>query len=275
MKRFLFQCVVGFLFICAASQTGVGQMITGHRGASHDAPENTLAAFQLAWEQGADAVEGDFYLTADSKIVCIHDANTLRTAGIKKIVAQTTLDELRQLDVGQWKNPQFEGERIPTFAEVLESIPEGKKFVIELKTDPAIVPVLATELKRLQPDPSALLIIAFNADTVAACKTAFPEIEAHWLTSFKRANVLGPWVPRASQIIETVKRTGADGVGLKGERAVIDESFIDQLASGGVTDFHVWTIDSPADAQYFQELGASGITTNRPAFIRQALQSGN
>lgn len=275
MKSLIFKCVVGFLLVVISSQDGRGQMITGHRGASHDAPENTLAAFNLAWEQGADAIEGDFYLTADSQIVCIHDADTLRTAGIKKIVAHSTLAELQTLDAGIWKDSRFKGERIPTFAEVLQSIPAGKMFVIELKTDPTIVPILEQELKRLQPDPASLLIIAFNADTIAACKQAFPEIKAHWLTGFKRTNGLGPWGPRASQIIETVTRTGADGVGLKGERAVIDNSFIDQLASGGVNDFHVWTIDSPADAQYFQQLGASGITTNRPAFIRQSLQGGN
>lgn len=271
MIRFIFQCVVGLTLLAGSPQHGLGQMITAHRGASFDAPENTMAAFNLAWEQGADAVEGDFYLTADSQIVCIHDADTLRTAGIKKIVAQTTLDELRQLDAGQWKDSRFKGEKIPTFAEVMQSIPKGKTFVIELKTDPAIVPVLEQELKRFQPDPASLLIIAFNSDTIAACKKAFPEIKAHWLTSFKRANGVGPWNPGAQQIIETVKRTGADGVGMKGERAVIDQSFIDELSSGGVTDFHVWTIDSPADAQYFKELGASGITTNRPALIRAQL----
>lgn len=275
MKSLFVQCVVGLLLVVGTSQDGLGQMITGHRGASHDAPENTMAAFNLAWEQGADAVEGDFYLTADSEIVCIHDEDTLRTAGIKKIVAQSTLAELKQLDAGNWKDSRFKGERIPTFAEVMESIPAGKKFVIELKTDPAIVPVLAKELKRLQPDPNSLMIIAFNADTIAACKKAFPEIKAHWLTGFKRANGIGPWTPAAKQIVGTVKRTGADGVGLKGERAVIDKPFIDQLASGGISDFHVWTIDSPADAQYFKDLGASGITTNRPAYIRQTLEDGN
>ena len=57
------------------------QLIVAHRGASHDAPENTLSAFLLAWEQGADAVEGDFLLTRDGQIVCIHDKTTRRTSG--------------------------------------------------------------------------------------------------------------------------------------------------------------------------------------------------
>ena len=67
------------------------QMITAHRGASYDAPENTLASFKLAWEQGADAIEGDFYLSADKQIVCIHDADTQRTAGMKLVVERTPL----------------------------------------------------------------------------------------------------------------------------------------------------------------------------------------
>lgn len=261
------------LLTLAMAGASSGQMITGHRGASHDAPENTLAAFELAWQQGADAVEGDFYLTSDRQIVCIHDADTLRTTGIKKLVAQTTLEELRGLDAGGWKGEVFAGEKIPTFAEVLAAIPEGKRFVVELKTDPGIVPFLAEELERLQPDPASLQIIAFNADTVAACKQRLPEIEVHWLTGFKQAGG-GGWSPTAAEIAHTVRRSGADGVGMKGNREVIDEAFIRDLTSQAVPEFHVWTIDSVDDASYFRELGAVGITTNRPEFIRQGLAGG-
>ncbi len=271
MKRSIWLMGVPLLLSLVMARPGWGQMITGHRGASHDAPENTLAAFELAWQQGADAVEGDFYLTSDRQIVCIHDADTLRTTGIKKVVAQTTLEELHKLDAGSWKSAAFGGERIPTFAEVLKCIPQGKRFVIELKTGPEIVPVLAEQLERFKPDPASLQIIAFNADTVAACKQRFPEIEVHWLTSFKRKNGIGRWQPTAPQIAQTVNRTGADGVGIKGEREVIDEAFIRDLKARGVKDFHVWTIDSVADACFFRDLGAVGITTNRPQWIRQGL----
>lgn len=263
--------IVGALLVCVSSQSVWAQMITGHRGASFDAPENTMAAFNLSWEQGADAIEGDFYLTSDKQIVCIHDADTLRTTGIKKIVAESTLAELQKLDAGSWKDSRFRGEPMPTFAEVLKSLPAGKKFVIELKIGPEIVPVLAKDLSEIKHDPSSLLIIAFNADTIAACKKAFPAIESHWLTSFKKPKDGGPKTPSAKQIVATVKRTGADGVGMQGDRDVIDKDFIAQLAVGGVADFHVWTIDSPDDAKYFQQLGARGITTNRPALIRRSL----
>lgn len=264
------RCIAIWVTLAMAG-TGSAQMITAHRGASHDAPENTLAAFKLAWEQAADAVEGDFYLTADRQIVCIHDTDTLRTTGVKKIVAQSTLEELRQLDAGTWKDKAFAGERIPTFAEVLAAIPKGKRFVIELKVGPEIVPVLVEELQRAKPDPASLQIIAFNAETVAACKQQLPEINVHWLTSFKQPKGGGPWAPTAETIIETVRRSGADGVGMQGQRKVIDREFIQSLRAGGVNEFHVWTIDSIADARFFRDLGPTGITTNRPAFIREGL----
>jgi glycerophosphoryl diester phosphodiesterase len=266
-----------FAQIVLFSHRTEAQMITGHRGASHDAPENTLAAFELAWEQGADAIEGDFYLTADSQIVCVHDADTLRTTGVKKIVAETTLEDLRSLDAGFWKGDAFKGEKLPTFAEVLATVPQGKRFVVELKTDPSIVPFLVAEIERLKPDRASLQIIAFNADTVLACKTALPDVEAHWLTGFKKPNGNGgnaAWSPTADLIAETVLRIGADGVGLQGERAVVDQGFVDSLRAQGVKEFHVWTIDKPQDAIFFRDLGAVGITTNRPAFIRGALENG-
>src|SRR5262245_4724666 len=93
--------------------------IVAHRGASYDAPENTLASLKLAWEQKADASEFDVFLSKDGKIVVIHDADTKRTAGVDKKVVSQTLDELRALDVGSWKNAKFKGEKIPTLDEML------------------------------------------------------------------------------------------------------------------------------------------------------------
>jgi glycerophosphoryl diester phosphodiesterase len=104
--------------------------VIAHRGAADDAPENTLAAFMLAWQQGADGIEGDFHLTRDGKIVCIHDADITRTASLAGQVAEATLAELRQLDVGSWKGEQWRGARIPALDEVLATVPEGKQVFI-------------------------------------------------------------------------------------------------------------------------------------------------
>ncbi len=268
MIRFL---VATSLSLLLAGQAA-GQLITAHRGASADAPENTLAAFRLAWEQAADAIEGDFRLTSDGQIVCVHDADTKRVAGVNHVVATTPLADLRTLDAGRWKAERFAGERLPTFAEVLAAVPTGKRFFIELKTGPEIVPVLVEELTSWRGDRGLLTIIAFDADTIAACKRALPGIRAHWLTSFKEDKATGAWRPSAEQITATVRTCGADGVGMQGQRKVIDADFVKQLAAGGVGEFHVWTVDSADDALAFRTLGAMGITTNRPAVIRAALE---
>lgn len=248
-------------------------MITAHRGASHEAPENTLAAFHLAWEQAADAIEGDFRLSADGEIVCIHDADTKRTCGVQLVVAETPFSRLRGLDYGRWKGEAFSGEACPTLAEVLEAVPAGKLFFVELKTGPEIVEPLCRLLEKRHVERDSIVIIAFDEETVAACKKQLPDVKAHWLTGFKEtAKGSGEWVPTAAAIAETVARCGADGVGLKGAREVVDEAFVTALAAGGVGEFHVWTIDEPDDARYFADLGAIGITTNKPAIIRNSLK---
>jgi glycerophosphoryl diester phosphodiesterase len=247
------------------------QVIVAHRGASYDAPENTIAAFEEAWKQNADGVEGDFYVTKDQQIVCIHDSNTERTAGRKLEVAKSTLAELRALEYGAWKDPKFKGEPIPTFAQVMAVIPEGKLFVIELKTGPEVVPLLKAELERLKPEGRDLLIIAFNKDTVAAVKRDLPAIRVHWLTGYKKNKTTGVWHPTIDEVAATLKSTGADGLGTQGNREIVNAEWAESLKKTGLKEFHVWTIDAPEDAKFFQSLGVIGITTNRPALIRESL----
>lgn len=261
--------IVVLLCLCLTVLTtqGFGQVIVAHRGASHDAPENTLAAFKLAWQQGSDGVEGDFYLTKDKQIVCIHDRDTKRTTGVKKVVEDSTLAELQALEYGGWKDRKWKGEKIPTFAEVLKSVPAGKLFVIELKSKQKIVPVLASQLRDLNPRGIDLLIISFDPATVAACRQQMPGVRAHWLTSFSQPRGEKGFQPTAESIARTVRETKASGVGMKGQRQVVNAEFVDDLKRQGCSEFHVWTIDALQDAEYFQELGAYGITTNRPAMI--------
>jgi glycerophosphoryl diester phosphodiesterase len=260
-----------FLMMMGGSRAE-SQMITAHRGASHDAPENTLVAFRLAWEQQADAIEGDFRLTADGHVVCIHDADTERTCGVRRVVAETSLDDLRSLDFGRWKAPAFSGQPCCTLEEVLEIVPAGKRFFIELKTGPEIVEPLGRIIERCNPDLSSLVVIAFDEKTIAACKKRLPGVKAHWLTSFKETRTgSNEWHPSVEQVFETVLRCGADGVGLQARRQVVNREFVQQLRTGGVDEFHVWTVDSPEDARFFVDLGAMGITTNRPALMRRLL----
>ncbi len=260
------------LFALLVQSVAQGQVIVAHRGASYDAPENTISAFKEAWAQGADGVEGDFYVTKDQHIVCIHDKDTKRTAGTNLVVANSTLDELRTLEYGSWKDARFKGEPIPTFADVMAVIPEGKLFVIELKTGPEIVPLLKAELDRLKPATANLLIIAFNRDTVVAAKKQLPAIRTHWLTGFKQDKATGAWSPTVDDVAKILQATGADGIGFQGRREVVTAEFLNTLKQRGLREFHVWTLDEPQDALFYKDLGAIGITTNRPAFIRDSLK---
>ena len=181
--------IILFALILIVESIGSGtvqaQLIIGHRGASHDAPENTLGAFRLAFEQQADGIEGDFRLTSDGHIVCIHDKNTGRVAKENIVVANSTLAELKRLDVGTWKDKKWAAERIPTLAEVIAVIPADKKFFIELKTGPEIVEPLMKVLRETEFPLEQCIAISFDAETCTQCEQLFPELVVHWLTGYK------------------------------------------------------------------------------------------
>ena len=250
-----------------------GQYIVAHRGASHAVPENTLAAFDLAWREEADGIEGDFRLTADGQIVCMHDADTERTAGRKLVVAESTLAELQQLDVGVSKHPRYANERIPTLAEVLDSVPKGKLFFIELKTGPQIVQPLQKVLLASQIPLDQLVIIAFDESTIRQCKKLLPNIKAHWLTGYKE-RPSGSWEPTVPSVVDTLARTSADGLGSQANRDVFNQQFVAALKRQGMGEFHVWTVDEPEVAKFYIDLGAWSITTNRPSWLREQLGAG-
>jgi glycerophosphoryl diester phosphodiesterase len=249
------------------------QFIIAHRGASHDAPENTLAAFNLAWEQGADGIEGDFYLTSDGKIICCHDKDTERTAGVKRVIVDTTFDELRALEVGAWKNERFRGEQMPTLDEVMATVPKGKLFFIELKTGPEIVAPLLGEIKKSNLHLEQIVVICFNEATIAEIEKQFPELRTQWLVRYEQNENDGAWKPTRDTVEATLKRCRADALGSQAEPKHVDEDFLKSLCDAGVCEFGVWTVDKPRIARYYQKLGAWSITTNRPGWLREKLQA--
>ncbi len=108
-------------------------LIIAHRGDLKHAPENTLAAFELAIEKGADAIECDVHRSRDGALVVHHDHSLERTTNSRGQISDQTLEELRRLEAGSWFDPIFNGEGIPTLAEVLQ-LGQGKtRFEIELR----------------------------------------------------------------------------------------------------------------------------------------------
>jgi glycerophosphoryl diester phosphodiesterase len=244
--------------------------IVAHRGASRDAPENTIAAFELAWKKGADAIEGDFYLTKDKRIVCIHDSSTKRTAGTNLSVAKSTLAELRKLDVGKWRGAEWAGQRIPTLQEVMATVPAGKKLLIEIKCGPEIVPFLAKALESSPLADSQIIIISFKQKVIADSKKLLPEHKAFWLTGLRKDKKTKSWSASHEKVIATLKEMKADGLDCQANTAAVDRAFMAKLRSEGL-ELHVWTVDNAKTAIYFQKIGANSITTNRPAWLREQM----
>jgi glycerophosphoryl diester phosphodiesterase len=256
--------------VCELASSASGQLIAGHRGASYDAPENTMASFKLALEQGADAIESDFWLGAGGHIMCLHDKDTERVAGKKLVVTKAPFEKLRALDIGSWKDPKWRSERMPTLDEVLAIVPAGKKFFIELKSSTELVKPMAKAIAASHLLPDQIVLISFHAEAIAECKKQMPQYKALWLCGFEKKKDGTP-PPSVEEVAATLKRIHADGLDGQGIPEYVNETFLKRLKELGCREFSVWTLDDPKIAQFYARLGAWSITTNRPGWLRKEL----
>jgi glycerophosphoryl diester phosphodiesterase len=254
-------------------------MIVAHRGSSAQAPENTLPAFQLAWKQAADAIEGDFQLTKDGQIVCFHDKDTKRVNGQQLAISDATLEELRQLDVGSiqpqdseralrsWNGDQYKGVQMPTIAEVFATVPAGKKIFIEIKCGPEIIDPLLRELASSGLTPDQVVVICFDSTLLKSLKERDPKWQVAWLCSFdKKANGKPRNAP--AKVLKTLKDMRAHA--LMSGRGDVDKGLLDQIRAAGI-EHYVWTINDPKLGPTYKAQGVDAIITDLPAEMRAAL----
>lgn len=261
--------VLSILLLSLLSVNLSATEIVAHRGFSGRAPENTVAAFNLAWEHDSDACELDLYLTKDGEIAILHDADTKRTTGVAKIVKDSTLAELQVLDAGSWKAKGYKGEKIPTLAESLKTMPVGKKrFFLEIKCGPEVVPVLAKQLKTWRLRGAQLCIIAFDRQVAQESKKALPWMKVYRLSSEKTKDKKPVDL---TQLIADTKADGLDGLDL-GMKWAWNEALVKQVKDAGL-ELYVWTVNKPADVKRFAALGVDGITTDDPVMVRAALKN--
>lgn len=267
MKLQLFVFLITFSCLADASLHAVE--IIAHRGASHDAPENTLAALKLGWQQNADADELDIHLTSDGQIILSHDPNTKRITGVDKAVAAQTLAELREQDAGRWKGEPWAGEKMPTLAEALATIPEGKRMFIEIKSGPEILPELERVIAASGRKSEQLVIIGFNYATMQQAKRRFPQLPVFWLQSVEADKKTGR-LPSLDELIQKAKAASLDGLNLN-FKFPIDAAFVEKVRGAGLR-LYVWTVDDARIARQLAAAGVDGITTNRPEWLRRELQ---
>lgn len=234
-------------------------MVVGHRGASRYAPENTIASAKLGWAQEADAVEIDVHLSSDNQIVVIHDYNTKRTCGVKYVISETPLNTLKTLDAGSWKDEKYKAEPIPTLSEIVEIIPDGKKLVVEIKSEIQIVEVIQSKFGK-HSKVEQLIFIAFDYETILAAKKAFPNNKSFWLSS-KFPDGIRP-------TLEKVKADGLDGVDL---HYSVVTSEVMKIANELGLEVHVWTVNDLEKAKELDKIGVSSITTDIPDQIVKVL----
>ena len=258
------------LALTAAASPGVE--IVAHRGASHDAPENTVASAKLAFEHKADAQETDIWLTKDGKIIVSHDLNAKRTTGRDVKLSEVTFDEARQLDAGKWKDPNFAGEKLPSLDELLAVTPPGKRIFIEIKaaaeTTLAIIPALKATLAQTKLQRSQLVITTLNLKFAQAAKEAMPDLPVLWLLNPPSKDPKKP-SPDLDEAIAQAKAAKLDGLDVN-YKFPIDDAGMKKLKAAGL-QLHVWTVDDPVVAKHWAALGVDGITTNRAGWLREQL----
>ncbi len=233
-------------------------LVWGHRGASFDAPENTLASFRLAQEQGADGVELDAQRCASGEVVVLHDESLGRTTGFAGLVTETPWSAIRTLDAGARKSERYRGERVPLLAEVLESF--SLLVNVEIKCDRADDRGLTAEVVRVVREARAqdrVLLSSFNPLCLLRARALAKEIPRALLFESEQE-----WLLRSAAAAPALAV-----VALHPEHVLATPERVARWRKRGYS-VGCWTVDDPDRAASLVTSGVSGLITNRPALLR-------
>src|SRR5258706_10125087 len=240
-------------------------LVIAHRGASGNAPENSLAAFRKAIALGATFIETDLQLSRDARFVAIHDATVNRTTNGQGAVHDMTLADLRKLDAGSWFGSEFAGERIPTLEEILEfSKKNDVVFYLEIKPGAAWggEHALIGALRESGEIPRAV-VISFDPAMVLS----LGKIEATLMTGLLYDGQIENPLDKAVEI-------GARQLAVRGD--LVTPALIAQAKK---KDLQVvcWTVNHPAHMRMLAAAGVDGIMSDYPdrlvAAVRKEAES--
>ncbi len=254
-------------------------LIIGHRGASAAAPENTLAAFRHALDDGADGLEFDVRLARDGVPVCIHDATLKRTGLLDAKIATLSSTELAHIDVGTWFNRRhpararadYSLECVPTLEQVLRATgSRAERLYVEMKCDNdgearALASAVAAQV-RAHKLFERVVVESFALDAVKELKRLAPEIRAAALFELTISRPL----PSAQTLVAQALACGASEMAL--HRLLVRPRIIEAARRAGL-DVLVWTVDHPAWIQRARRAGLCAVITNKPAQMRAALEA--
>jgi len=235
-------------------------MVIGHRGSVGEAPENTLASFALAAEQGAEGIELDVHLTKDGEIVVCHDYTLDRTTNGSGLIVAHNWADIRELDAGSWFAESFHGQRIPLLSEVFDLLPKGFFINVEVKhayegrMEEALLAYLRNS-GRLED----VVISSFDHKCMRRMKQAEPAAKVGLLY----ATNLVDHAAYAKQI-------GVDVFSLHPHYHYIDKEDVDGAEAVGMA-VYPYTVNREEDYARMTEIGVSGIITDYPGRLRKFL----
>jgi glycerophosphoryl diester phosphodiesterase len=252
--------------------TAAPSAVTGvaHRGASAYAPENTVAAFELAREQNADMFELDVQETKDHALVLMHDTTLARTTDVERVfpdrapwrVGDFTLAEIRRLDAGSWFAPRYEGEPVPTLGEALRAMGgSGMGLLLEVKAPglyPGIEARIARELRRSPSwlSPDRLAVQSFDWNSMRRFHRAMPEVPIGLLGTPAVAQL-----PRLAEFADQVNPPHTD----------LTPEYVRRVHAHRMEVF-TWTVDDPATMRRMISQRVDGIITNRPDVLNDLIR---
>ena len=246
-------------------------LIIGHRGASAHAPENTLAAFRRAVEDGADGVEFDVRLSKDGIPVVIHDSRLLRTTGVNRRVSDLTAEELARVDAGSWFNaahpakarPEFSAEGVPSLRCVLKSLEEirGPIFIeLKCRTEKAVSPLVESVCREVADSPlrSSVIIESFHLAVIPQTRALLPGVKTAALFAPKIKRLLR----KEKYLINIASELGADHLCV--HKSLVSGKLVRQAEKHGIP-VSVWTANSARWVSRATKQGLYAIITNDPS----------
>ena len=229
--------------------------VIAHRGFSGRAPENTVAAIREAIAIGADMAEIDVTLTADNRVVVIHDETLQRTTNGSGNVADHSFDEIRSLDAGSWFASQFAGEKVPTLDEVLDTVKGQILLNVEIKSeavDRGISDEVAAAIKA-RGMTDQVIVSSFSPTALEQMHAVAPEI--------RTAVLYNPELQRGEDPVEIVHGLGASVFNIRGSR--LQAKMLRSCREHGIP-VGVYTVDKPRKMKQWVKKGIDAIFTNYP-----------
>ena len=149
-------------------------------------------------------------------------------------------------------------------------MPPGGRLFIEIKAGVEIVPHVVAMLEQWRHTPKRAVVIAFSFDVATAMKKSMPGIPVYWLVSFEQSKQDGSWEPNVDSVVSRAKQAGLDGINTN-YTPLLTRELVARVHAEGL-GYYVWTVNDPADARTLRQIGIDGITTDRPAWLRQQMR---